>query len=304
MTEDYLENALTPLHQPGKDPMRLAIMMSGSGTNAKKIIERYLADKERGDVTFRPVVIFTDNPNSKAERIAREDYKSSGLEIALVTNPIREFYAKKSAEMKDMLVRDEYDRQQANMFQDFGIDAIAMAGYDWVISPSLCDFFTLVNVHPGDLRVLNDHNKRKYFGLGWVPSAKAILDGKQYVHTSVHLVTSELDGGPLMGLSAPEPVPQQVAPLQNRRVLLGEGMNSLKEVMDYVRQNPDMPDADIASKFPIYGFAKDCQERLKVNGDWIVFPQVISDLSRGNYQQDKQGKIYFEQKPIPNGVQF
>jgi len=304
MTEDYLENALTPLYKPGKEPMRLAIMMSGSGTNAKKIIERYLADRERGDVTFRPVVIFTDNPDSKAERIAKQDYKASGLEIAVVTNSIREFYTNLGMAINDMHVREQYDTQQANLFQDEGIDAIAMAGYDWVISPVLCDYFTMVNVHPGDLRVVGENGKRKYFGLGWVPSAKAILEGKNEVYTSVHLVIPLLDGGPLLGVSAPQPVPQQVAPLMNRSVLLGEGMNSLGDVMKYVREHPDMKDKDLFKMFPIYEFAKDCQDRLKEKGDWIVFPQVISDISRGNYQQDGSGKIYFEHKPVPNGVQF
>jgi hypothetical protein len=179
-----------------------------------------------------------------------------------------------------------------------------MAGYDWVISPVLCDYFTMVNVHPGDLRVVDENGKRKYFGLGWVPSAKAILGGKKDVHTSVHLVTSELDGGPLLGVSAPQPVPPQVAPLMNRHVLLGEGMNSLKEVMSYIRQHPDMKDEELSARFPIYGFAKDCQERLKVNGDWVVFPQVLSWLSQGKYQQDSKGKIYLENKPVPDGVQF
>jgi len=299
-----MEEQLTQLYRPTGKSMRLAIFMSGSGTNAKKIIERYLQDMGRGFAPFRPVLIFTDNPDSKAERIATQDYKTSGLEIAIVTNPIREFYAKRGAKLADRSIREMYDKEQADMLQDHGIDAIALAGYDWVVSPILCDFFNIVNVHPGDLRVVDENGKRKYFGLAWVPSAKAILDGKNYVHTSVHLVTSELDGGTLLGISAPQPVPDQVMPLQNRKVLLGEGMNSLKEVMDYVRQHPDMPDADISKMFPIYGFAKDCQERLKVHGDWVVFPQVTSWLSLGKYAMGKSGKIYFENKPVPDGVQF
>jgi len=46
------------------------------------------------------------------------------------------------------------------------------------------------------------------------------------------------------------------------------------------------------------------QERLKENGDWIIFPRTIEFLARGRYGRDEAGRIYFDGKPIPEGMRL
>ena len=289
---------LKKLYDSENGPMRLAIFMSGSGSNARKIIEKYFSQVTGpfglSTPSFEPVLMFTDNPLSKAYEIA------NALEIPIFCNSIRGFYKRHNRDLKDMEIRAKYDSQQADLLRSFCVDAVALAGYDWVVTPSICDNFVVENVHPADLRVKDSEGNRSYIGLAWVPSAKAILRKEPRVYTSVHLVTSRLDGGPLLAVSAPQPVPEEALSLE-RKVLLGEA-DSLKDVMLFVKQNPNMPDEEIARRFPIYGFARDCQERLKVHGDWVEFPEVIANISLGRYQKDKKGGLYFDGNPIPNGV--
>jgi len=289
--------------------MRLAIFMSGTGSNAKKIIEKYLTQKELGINNFKPALIFTDNPESNAYKIAKIDYKNKCFEVPFVINSIKEFYKKQGSDnLRDMKIREEYDKEQLKILNDNGIDAIALAGYDWVVTSVICDNILTVNVHPGDLRkTFPDSRKRMYIGLAWEPSAKAILNGENKVYTSVHLVTSQLDGGPLLAVSAPQDIQEEVLSLEDRTVLLGKvlGMeNPVKYISRFIKENPGLTDEEISALFPIYGFAKDCQERLKIHGDWIIFPKVIEYISLGRYAKDEAGNLYFNNKPIPNGLEF
>ncbi|MBU1975737.1 MAG: hypothetical protein KKG59_05015 [Nanoarchaeota archaeon] len=299
---------IKPIYESTGVPMRLAIFMSGSGSNAEKIIEEHLRQRETGDVSFEPVVMFTDNHESRAAEIAGKKFKNQGFQIPLVVNPIDRFYARhfmSDGTLKNMDMRGQYDMQNGNTLVDHGVQAVALAGYDYVITDSICDNFVTMNVHPGDLRVQfppyhPKEGKRRYYGLAWVPSAKAILNGEKQVYTSVHLVTSELDGGPLLAVSEPQRVFEFAL---SREELLG-GMKSVFALRQFINEHSEMDDGYLKAKFPLYGFASDCQERLKVHGDWVIFPQAIDNMARGFYQKDEQERLYFKNRPIPNGLEM
>jgi phosphoribosylglycinamide formyltransferase-1 len=266
------------------NPMRVAIFMSGTGSNARKIIDTYVADRDSGVESFVPVLLFSDNPKSNAKSIA-EEYRSKNVFLNVVCNDIRKFGVQRDK-------REDFDLVQAELLKAHNIYCVALAGYDWVVSYPLFNEFLTVNVHPGDLRVRGADNKRKYVGLGWVPSAKAVLAGEDYVHSCVHVVNRELDGGSLLRVSAGVPVNQY-----RRDVLLGSA-DSLDEVVKDVKRDPALSDA-----YPIVRIAKDLQERLKVSGDWVIFPRVIRDLSRGLYSS-VNGIMHYGGLPIPNGVSY
>ncbi len=263
---------LEPLYS-GTKPMKVAGFMSGSGTNLVKLIENQGA--------YEISMIFTDNPKSKATEISLK-YK-----IPLISDDIREFYEASHLPMNDMEHRKIYDMPTRIFLEVKNIPTIALAGYDWVVTDVLLDRLC-VNIHPGDLRVFKENGKRKYIGLGWIPSAKAILAGEENVYTSCHLVTPGLDEGPLLMVSAPQRV---IMPAGVRREDLLEG-KTLKEII----KNPE--------GHYLVDLAKEHQERLKVNGDWLVYPLVLKLIAEGRYARDKEGKLFFDGKPIPNGLNY
>jgi folate-dependent phosphoribosylglycinamide formyltransferase PurN len=267
--------------------------MSGTGSNARKLLE--YAPPGRTAPAYRIRLILSDNPDSNYRRIARE------YGVAAELNDIYAFFGVPSPEqgltpadrarLKDPAGRERFDRRTREILDGYGIRLVALAGYDWVISAFLCRHYVVVNVHPGDLRVRDSSGRRRYIGLGWVPTAKAILAGERSVHSTTHLVTAELDGGPIARVSQGVPVdlPEGVTPDN----ILPEGVR-LGEVIRAVRSGDD---PKLASSL-LVTHARLVQERLKQLGDWIEFPRTLDQvaalmragrLGRGTAGEPKEG---------------
>jgi len=321
------------LFEPGDDPMRVAIFLSGSGTNAVKILKRYLEQmKSSGHCAYDPVLLFSDNPDSNIRNIfsdfkdqKRSLGKAADYELHLCTKDIRKFHDENGLDIKDIgIPREKYDHVQADVLRSRSIDLVVLAGYDWVVSTVIYQDFRTINVHPGNLRVKDDSGKPLYHGLGWVPSAKAMLNGEKNVYSSVHIVNGELDGGQLLAISKPVKVPDEVIKItlsgnsysvpsytRRRMTLLGK-MNSkkhpLSEISEYVRDNPEIArDDDKMMKIaPVFVYASRLQNQLKINGDWIILPQVVDWIAQGHYLWDDNNNLCFNTTTfaIPDGVEF
>ncbi len=260
-----------------------AIMMSGSGSNARKIIEY---DSKLLDIRL----ILSDNPASNYRSIARD------FNIDQALNNISHFYGVEPGDdsaagrkrFRDKQKRLTFDATTDKILKGYNIELIATAGYNWLLSPLLCNNYIIVNVHPGDLRVRDEAGKRLYSGLGWIPTARALLNGEQYVHTTTHLVTAELDGGAIARVSAPV----EVGFVENfdRRQLLPPGV-TLRELIGDVNNNGGR---EYGSAL-LYSRSKELQEKLKVVGDWREFPltmhQVADYMLQGRLYQDESGLI-------------
>ena len=232
-----------------------------------------------------------------------EEFPEHAIEV--VHQDFTAFLALRGVASKDGDARREYNAMQAQALKDCGIDTVALAGWDWVVTPDICDAYLTVNVHPGDLRRRGEDGRPLYRGLAWVPSAKAILHGDNEVYSVVHIVTAELDAGPLLALSAPQPVPKEVKALslEERAKLLGHAA-SIKEISAFIREHRDIEKKKLSLVFPLYGYACDCQERLKIHGDWEIFPTTIERIARGEYARNDEETIHYNGAPVPHGVQF
>ena len=252
---------LTPLYNHPERIMRVAGFMSGSGSNLRKIIEHELhLNQEVGHSYFHVAVIFSDNFESNAVKIGM-DY-----DIPVLTRDKKAFYKKRGKPLADMQVRAEFDALTVRALSVYECPVAAYAGYMSIASPILVNTFLGVNVHPADLSITDESGKRKYTGDHAV--LDALVAGEGELRSSTHLITNEVDGGPVLMISAP--------------VSLGYGIPT-----------------DLAGRKSL---ANDYQEVLKKVGDWVVFPRTLEDIAVGRFSKDSNGNLYYGESPIPNGI--
>ena len=255
--------ALKELYPPESGRMRVAGLMSGSGSNLRKIIENgRRLEAEEGRAPYQVVVIFSENSESNAGKIGN-DYG-----IPVVVRDLGNFYKERGKPRRDLSVRAEFDEGTVEALKPFSADVAAYAGYMSIATTPLINAFLGVNVHPADLSVMNE-SKRKYTGDHAVKDA--ILAGEKQLRASTHIIESQVDYGKILMISAPLPV-------------------TLPEDFNYDDKNQ------------VNAVSDQHQNRLKEIGDWVIFPRTLEFLADGRYSQDEQGNLYFDSKPIPMGV--
>ncbi len=106
--------ALKPLHDPKSGALRIVGLMSGSGTNLRKILEHQetLRQKE-GRYIYQMVGIFSDNSTSKAAEIGR-DY-----DLPVLIHDLAAFYKKRNRPKSDLKLREEFDRMTVELLSPF-----------------------------------------------------------------------------------------------------------------------------------------------------------------------------------------
>jgi len=255
------------LFDPKRKPMHVACFMSGSGTNVRRIIEHQKKlEEEKGESPYEVVLIFTDNSESNAEKITKE------YGISFVINDVKKFYGDR--DLKDMKIREEYDKKTLELIEPFDIDVIALGGYALILTDPMLQYL-IVNVHPADLSV-TEGGKRKYVGLHDAPPRKAILAGEKSLHSSTHIVTKNVDQGEVLLISKPLKV----------ELPYGITLEDLKK-----------PENEQLLK----RIAKEHQNKLKEVGDWKIFPLTLEWIAEGRFAIDEKRNIYLDGKIITKG---
>lgn len=253
---------MNKLFEPEYGPMRVAGFMSGNGTNLRRLIERERRLASEGTPPYEVVVLFSDSHDSNAPKIGRD------FDIPVITRDIKAFYSTRGKPLHDMRVREEFDMQTLRALDPYNVHAIAYGGYMSLVTAPLIDAFVGVNVHPGDLRVIEEGERK--FAMKY-PVRFAIQQQERVLYSCTHLVTRELDAGPLLFVS--------------------EGVS-----VEYPA-GFDPNDDDLVGRL-----ARDSQEQLKVQGDWIIFPKTIEYLAQGRFVQDDRGQLYCDGESIPEGL--
>lgn len=155
---------------------RLAVLVSGRGSNLQSIID---AIREgRLDATVAIVV------SNRAEAAGLTRAREAGVEAVFV-NP------------RDSANRPAYDAALAALLIDRQIDLVCLAGFMRLVGAPLLEAFRnrVLNIHPSLLPSFPGLHAQR----------QAIEYGVRVSGATVHLVTSELDGGPII-LQAAVPV--------------------------------------------------------------------------------------------------
>ncbi|HUT52040.1 MAG TPA: formyltransferase family protein [bacterium] len=258
--------AVKPIHDPATGPLRAVALMSGSGTNVRRILEHgERIRSEEGRPLFEIAAVFSDCFDSNAAEIGR-DY-----DLPAITHDLAGWLKKHGVSRKDLKRREDFDRENVELLRPSGARVAIYGGYMAIASPTLIRAFVGVNVHPADLSVRDASGKRRWTGGHAVRDA--IGAGEKRIHSSTHLVIEEVDAGPLLMISKPLAVEVEAgADLGNPEVL------------------------DRVSKYN--------QDRLKEAGDWEIFPKTIEAIARGWFQMDEKGAVYYKGEPAPSGVRL
>jgi len=157
---------------------RLAVFLSGRGSNFRAIHDAILAGRINADI----VLVFSNRPEAPGIAIARE----RGLET-LILNP------------KLFPNREEYDREILQELLKREVDLVCLAGYMRILTPVLCQAFRhrIMNIHPALLPSFPGLEAQKQ-ALEW---------GVKYSGATVHFVSEQVDMGPII-LQAVVPVLQ------------------------------------------------------------------------------------------------
>lgn len=261
---------------------RGAIFLSGSGSNAEKIL---ISLRNQETPCWRPVVLVTDNPlKSRAGEISRF------YNLPLIDLDIREFYSERGEKRVSLhtergrRIREAWTEELRRLLEPYSIDFGILAGF--VSLSNITADFPCLNVHPGDLTI-EENGRRLFVGLHTVPIETAILKGYPEIRSSVIIAQpytgsgGEMDTGPVLGLSLP--------------VKLDLRGNSMEYLHEIASKRPESRPAG-GYKDILEDIAKYNQERLKKDGDWIVFPPVVYDFASGRFGYDEENKLhYFEE---------
>jgi len=275
--EIMLKKLLYDPRQYPDRPMRVAGLMSGSGTNVRKILEKERELKQQeGNSPYELVFLFSDVADPfkcKIREIAAE-YK-----LPYQINDIWEFYkARGHANKRDMNIRQEYDTITLGYLKDHKIDCVALGGYMSIVTSVIFNAIPTINVHPADLSILDAKTgKRKFTGDNAVRDA--ILAGVSEIRASTHIATAAVDGGPLLLIS--KPVPIKLPPKTSLDELKSDQKKELLQSLTDTHQN-----------------------ELKKIGDWVIFPLSLIYIAKGLVATDDKGLVYIENRAVPKGLRL
>ncbi|MBI1971670.1 MAG: formyl transferase [Candidatus Aenigmarchaeota archaeon] len=285
----YQRSGLHRLYDQTERPMRAVGMMSGSGTNVIKTIERQrkLAE-ERGKAPYEVVMIFTDNKGSNAQRIA-EDFS-----LPWECDDIMDFYAERGhVNKRDLSLRPAYFERVIRKLEPYRPDVVVLGGFMSVVTEPLLSAWLGVNVHPADLSVV-DNGKRKYTGDNAVRDQ--ILAGEKELRSSTHLVRPHVDYGEILLVSAPLPTDLERAAIELANAgELNIDLDPGKFDLEFLRKPGNRKIARM--------FADRHQGWLKAAGDWVILPQTVEWMADGRFALGKGG-VYLDSVPIPAGYRL
>ena len=173
--------------------VRVAVLISGRGSNMLALSEYRRRDKDRA---YDIVLVASNVPEARGLVLA----KRLGLKTWAMSH-------------KDM-DRREFDIRIDDKLREHGVELVALAGYMRLLSPEF--------VARWQGRILNVHPSLLPLHKGLDTHRRAILAGDEYAGCSVHLVTDDLDSGPVLAQAKVRILPRDDADSLAERVLEAE----------------------------------------------------------------------------------
>ena len=174
------------------DPInrRLGVLISGRGSNLQALIDAIADGRLRASIA---VVI---SNRKDAAGLARA--RTAGIEAIVLSH-------------RAFATREDYDRALVNELQARDVGLVCLAGFMRLVGAPLIAAFPnrILNIHPSLLPAFPGLDAQK----------QAIEHGVKVSGVTVHLVTAELDGGPIIVQRAVPVVPGDTPDSLAERIL-------------------------------------------------------------------------------------
>ena len=151
---------------------RVGVLISGGGSNMKALV----AASQLSDAPFEIACVVSNKVDAGGIVWANKN----GIATKVINH-------------KDYAAREAFDAALNDFLQTQGLDFIACAGFMRIMTPML--------IAPWQGRMLNIHPSLLPLYKGLHTHARAIAAGDKEAGCSVHWVTQELDGGPIIAQS-------------------------------------------------------------------------------------------------------
>jgi phosphoribosylglycinamide formyltransferase-1 len=147
----------------------LGVLISGRGSNLQALIMAI----EDGRLRARIGLVISN----KADAPGLERATAAGIETLVLDH-------------RAAASRDDYDRRLASELRQRKVEVVCLAGFMRLVGPPLLDAFParILNVHPSLLPAFPGVDAQR----------QALAHGVKITGATVHLVTGELDGGPIV----------------------------------------------------------------------------------------------------------
>ena len=156
-----------------QSPLRLGVMASGNGSNFEALAQAIEAGTLRAELRL----LVVNNPGCGAQqRAERLGVPCKVLDHRVLRN------------------REDLDQALVDSFRAADVEVVVMAGWMRIVTPVLIEGFAgrLVNIHPSLLP--------SFKGLDGI--GQALKAGVKVTGCTVHVVTEELDAGPILAQAA------------------------------------------------------------------------------------------------------
>jgi phosphoribosylglycinamide formyltransferase-1 len=177
------------------DPInrRIGVLISGRGSNLQALLDAIACG--RLDATIAVVI------SNRAGAAGLERARAAGIETTVLSH--RAFPS-----------RDDYDRALVQALQARNVGLVCLAGFMRLVGATLIEAFPhrILNIHPSLLPAFPGLDAQK----------QAIDHGVKISGVTVHLVTEELDGGPIVVQRAVPVMPDDTAETLAARILVEE----------------------------------------------------------------------------------
>jgi phosphoribosylglycinamide formyltransferase-1 len=170
-------------------PIRIAVLISGNGSNLQAMIDAI----DAGTLPAKVVVVISN----KADAYGLDRAKKANIPTEVISH-------------SDYETREAYDEALIACLENYEPDLIVLAGFMRILTSTFVEHFKnrILNIHPSLLP--------KYPGLH---THKQVLAAGDLTHgATVHIVTSELDAGPILGQMQCNVAPNDTAETLKQKV--------------------------------------------------------------------------------------